>query len=62
VGSAAVGAPPDRAGRLVFPGHVGVIYRASNALYSGRSAARTLLLLPDGRALDERSLAKARAV
>lgn len=52
----------DAAGRLVFPGHLGVIYQASNAIYAGRGTARTLLLLPDGRVLNERALAKVRAL
>jgi hypothetical protein len=52
----------DAAGRLVFPGHVGLIYQASNALYAGRGTPRTLLVLPDGRVLHERALAKARAL
>lgn len=52
----------DAAGWLVFPGHLGVIYQASNAIYAGRGTARTLLLLPDGRVLNERALAKVRAL
>jgi hypothetical protein len=52
----------DATGRLVFPGHVGVIYQASNAIYAGRGTARTVLLLPDGRVLNERALAKLRAL
>ncbi len=51
----------DAAGRLVFPGHVGTIYQASNAIYAGRGTARSLLLLPDGRVLSDRALAKVRA-
>lgn len=47
-------------GRLVTPGHVGVVYQASNARYLGRSSPRTLHLLPDGRALSPRSLSKIR--
>lgn len=47
-------------GELVTPGHVGVIYQASNARYLGRSSPRRLLLGPDGRALSERSLSKIR--
>ena len=52
----------DAAGRVVFPGHVGVIYQASNAHYAGRGTPRALLLLPDGRVLHERALAKVRAL
>jgi hypothetical protein len=48
------------AGELVFPGHVGAIYQASNALYTGRGTARTLQLI-DGRPLVERGRSKARA-
>jgi hypothetical protein len=52
----------DATGRLVFPGHIGVIYQAANALYAGRGTARTVLVLPDGRVLNERALAKVRAL
>jgi hypothetical protein len=52
----------DAAGRLVFPGHIGVIYQASNAIYAGRGTPRTVLLLPDGRVLNERALAKLRTL
>lgn len=50
----------DAAGGIVFPGHVGLIYQASNALYTGRGTARTLQLI-DGRPLVERGRSKARA-
>ncbi|HEY7066284.1 MAG TPA: hypothetical protein VII06_32730 [Chloroflexota bacterium] len=52
----------DATGRLVFPGHVGLIYQASNAIYAGRGTARIVLVLPDGRVLNERALAKVRAI
>ncbi len=45
---------------LVFPGHVGTIYQASNAEYLGRTTPRRVLLLPDGRVLSERALSKVR--
>ena len=51
----------DAAGRLVFPGHVGFIYQAGGAVFTGRGRARTLLLLPDGTVLNERALQKLRA-
>jgi hypothetical protein len=51
----------DVSGRVVFRGHVGTVYQASNALYAGRGTARTLVLLPDGSVLNERALAKVRA-
>lgn len=47
-------------GGLVFPGHVGTIYQASNAVYLGRSKAETVRLLPDGSVLHRRALAKLR--
>ena len=47
-------------GRLVFPGHLGVIYQASSARYLGRGTARMLRLLPDGRVLSDRALSKLR--
>jgi hypothetical protein len=31
-----------------MPGHVGTIYAATNAVYTGRATARTVKLLPDG--------------
>lgn len=37
----------DAAGCLVFPGHIGIIYQASNAIFSGRGSSRILHLLPD---------------
>jgi hypothetical protein len=47
-------------GRCFFPGHVGTIYQAHNARFLGRGDARTIRLLPDGRVLSARSLAKLR--
>lgn len=49
------------AGDVVFPGHIGTIYQAHNAVYLGRGTARTLRLLPDGRVLSARALQKVRA-
>ncbi|MBI4499068.1 MAG: hypothetical protein HY689_14355 [Chloroflexi bacterium] len=46
----------------MFPGHIGVIYQASNARYAGRGTPRTLLLLPDGRVLNDRALSKVRSL
>ncbi len=48
-------------GRVIFPGHVGTIYQASNGVYLGRGAAQTLRILPDGRALSHRAITKLRA-
>lgn len=47
-------------GRLLFPGHVGTIYCATNARYTGRATSRTLLVLPDGTVLNARSQQKVR--
>lgn len=47
-------------GQIIAPGHIGTIYQASNATYAGRGTARTLMLLPDGRVLNDRSLQKVR--
>ena len=47
-------------GRVVMPGHVGVIYQASNARYLGRAAAKTLHLNGNGIALSSRAVSKVR--
>lgn len=49
------------AGEVVFPGHVGTIYQATNATYAGRATPRTLRVFPDGRVLSARALSKVRA-
>ncbi len=46
--------------RVLFPGHVGTIYQASNAVYTGRATPRTLTLLPDGTVLSARAMQKVR--
>lgn len=51
----------DSNGRVVFKGHVGTIYCASNAVYAGRATKRTLYLLPDGAVFSERAMSKIRA-
>lgn len=48
-------------GVVIFPGHLGTIYKAHNAVYIGRGTARTLRLLPDGRVFSERAIQKIRA-
>ncbi len=48
-------------GAVVLPGHVGTVYQASNAVYTGRNGASTKVLLPDGTVLDNRSMQKVRA-
>ena len=47
-------------GRTVMPGHVGLIYQASNAVYTGQSTARTLTVLPDGTVFSDRAAQKIR--
>lgn len=47
-------------GNLVAVGHVGTIYQASNAAYTGRGTARTIKLLPDGTVLHDRAAQKVR--
>jgi hypothetical protein len=49
------------AGNTLFPGHVGTIYQASNAVLTGRSTARYVTILPDGTSLSDRALQKIRA-
>lgn len=46
------------AGTRVFPGHLGVIYQATNGRYCGRTRPATLRLLPDGRVLSNRAQGK----
>jgi hypothetical protein len=47
-------------GRVLTPGHVGIIYQAHNGRYVGRGSARTLHMMPDGRILSPRTLSKIR--
>ncbi|MGW6202160.1 Mom family adenine methylcarbamoylation protein [Streptomyces sp. NPDC055089] len=47
-------------GELVAVGHVGTIYQASNAAYTGRATPRTIKLLPDGTVLNDRAAQKIR--
>lgn len=47
-------------GSVTFPGHIGTIYQASNAVFAGRSTARTLRLLPAGNVFSARAAQKIR--
>jgi hypothetical protein len=47
--------------RIIFPGHVGIVYQAKNACYTGRSRARSLCLTRSGAVLSDRALSKLRA-
>ncbi|MGP3961684.1 hypothetical protein ACTWPT_37375 [Nonomuraea sp. 3N208] len=48
-------------GTVIMPGHDGVGYRSCNAVYLGRTAARSMWLMPDATTIPERSLQKLRA-
>lgn len=50
----------DAGGREVFLGHVGCVYQATNAVYTGRGAKQKLYLLPDGNVLPARAISKVR--
>ncbi len=50
---------PD--GTVVAPGHVGWIYQALNGAYTGRTAVRTLWMLPDGTIVSEKAKQKIRS-
>jgi len=45
---------------LTMPGHIGTVYQALNARYTGRSKAETVDVLPDGTVLGGRLRAKLR--
>lgn len=49
------------AGELLKRQHWGTIYKATNALYVGRSEPRTLLVAPSGHVVSGRALSKIRA-
>lgn len=48
-------------GDTVFPGHIGTIYQAHNAIYLGRGQRRSLHQLPDGSIFSARAAQKIRA-
>jgi hypothetical protein len=47
-------------GSLLFRGHVGTIYQASNAVYLGRGSRGTLRLFDDGTVFSARTISKIR--
>lgn len=47
-------------GAMLFPGHVGTIYQASNARYTGRSRPSTWRLFDDGSVFSARAWSKLR--
>ena len=48
-------------GRQTLIGHIGVVYQACSAVYTGRSKSDTLRLLPDGKCYHRRAMQKIRA-
>lgn len=50
----------DAQGRLIMPGHVGTIYQAMNATYTGLATPRTVWLLPNGVIFNEQAICKIR--
>ena len=50
----------DETGLLLERGHVGAIYKATNATFRGVSSLRTLWLSPGGASFTERLLSKVR--
>jgi hypothetical protein len=48
-------------GTVIMPGHVGTIYQATNATYTGRGTARTLTVLRDATVFSDRAAQKVRA-
>jgi len=53
--------PRSRAdGVEIKPGHVGIVYQAANARYTGRATPRSLALLPDGSTFSDRAKQKIR--
>jgi hypothetical protein len=48
------------AGELVFPGHIGTVYQALNARYTGKSNPQTLRLFDDGTVFPGKTWSKLR--
>jgi hypothetical protein len=48
-------------GETTLPGHVGIVYQALSARWTGRSKPDTLRLLPDGTSYHRRAMQKIRA-
>lgn len=48
-------------GSIVMPGHCGMVYQALSAKVRGRSSARTDHIMPNGRIVSPRALAKIRS-
>lgn len=50
----------DEGRRVVFPGHIGTIYQAFNAYFTGLATPRTKRLFADGTVYDGRTISKAK--
>jgi hypothetical protein len=48
-------------GTTIMPGHVGIIYQALNAVYTGRGTERSLIVLPGGSVFSARAAQKIRS-
>lgn len=48
------------AGAVIFPGHIGTIYQATNAIYLGKANPSTLRLFDDGKVFSPRAWSKLR--
>lgn len=48
-------------GKVIFPGHIGICYQASNGVFLGRSNSHYQKILPDGTILSPRAISKIRA-
>lgn len=48
----------DALGSIIFPGHIGTIFKSDNAVYLGRSAKSSEYLFADGSVLSNRSFSK----
>lgn len=51
----------DENRRVVFPGHIGTIYQAKSAFYTGLATPRTKRLFADGTVYDGRTISKAKS-
>lgn len=52
----------DGQGGVLTPGHRGIVYQASSAVYVGRATARTLHVWPSGIVVNSRRMQKIRAL
>lgn len=48
-------------GRVVMPGHAGLVYQGLNAVYTGRGESSVLRVLPDGTVFSKRAASKIRS-